>query len=67
MKKKPIASNFGWIDPILVMGPNKNMFNRIVEAKLNVIDSLNNFLREMSVEILRVRRGDVDNILYSEV
>lgn len=49
------------------MGPNKNMFNRIVEAKLNVIDSLNNFLREMSVEILRVRRGDVDNILYSEV
>jgi len=67
MKKKAIVSNFGWIDPILVIWPNKHIFDRIIEAELNVVDSLKNFTREMSVEILQVRRGYVDNILYTEV
>jgi len=67
MKKKAIVSNFGWIDPILVIWSNKHIFDRIIEAELNVVDSLKNFTREMSVEILQVRRGYVDNILYTEV
>jgi len=54
MGEKPIISTFGCVHAIFVIGPNKGILKRVVEAKMSVVYSFNKLLGKMGVEMLKI-------------
>jgi len=67
MRKQPMKTTLGCVNTILIVGPNKHIFNIVMEAELDVVNGFDNLMRKISVEILHVRWGADENIFYNEV
>jgi len=55
MRKQPMKTTLGCVNTILILGPNKHIFNIVMEAELDVVNGFDNLMRKISVEILHVR------------
>jgi len=62
-----IISTFGCVGAIFVIGPNKGILNRVVEAKMSVVYSFSKLLGKMGVEMLNVGRGAAKNVFNREL
>jgi hypothetical protein len=62
-----IVTTFSCINTILVLGPNKSIFNLVVEHERSVVNEILNFLRERGVKRLSSIPIGVKNFFNREV